>query len=400
MRNVQSISPRFLKGLHANIAYWQQKTKNISDENVALLHPEFPNLLRAVQLGMIHPTTYRPAAELVCQAFFWIEQTSQWDSWLPLLERLISKVDDEILRCRLYLQQGQLYRSKQQSDAATGSLFESIKYAKMIQNDLLLAEARLHLSMTYLQKRDFAASESYAQQALKYFSAIDGVNKQLSGAYFTLGRASFMQGDYAQSESYLTQAVAYGKLEHSLIQLSRILTALAITLYRQGKQLESEKVYLEAIHIIDGTISTIDKVRLQLSLGTLYVDMNRLTDAENLFLDANHTLKRFPAQQHLQAIAANNLGNVLLEKGEPVAAESQLRLSVKLRRALNLRLPLANSCKSWGKALYHLGNLQKANMVINESLSILSEFKNDSWANEIRQACLTLQKEIEQKLSE
>ena len=161
-------------------------------------------------------------------------------------------------------------------------------------------------------------------------------------------------------------------------------------MHRQNNHDLSELTYLEAIEYIDGTISVIDKIRLQLSLGSLYVDMKQFNNAEALFIDAAQTLRSIPGQFHLVAMTANNLGNVLLEKGEYLAAELQLRRSVELRRMLKTQLPLANSYKSLGKTLAILGRFEEALAVIDEALSILADFKDDVWANEIYQECVSL----------
>lgn len=384
------ISPQFVKGLRANIAYWQEKTNSISDTDDSSIRADFLNLVRAVQLGTVHPATRLETAELMCQIFFWVEQTGQWDIWLPLMKRLIPKIEDKTMCCRLYRQQGQLYRSRQMTDEAIDALHSSAKYAEQIPNELMLAEAHLHLSATYLQKRDSSTAERYAQSALQRLSTMTGVEKQVSAIYFTLGRATLMKGDFAQSESHLITAVDIGREVQSPTQFARILAALAISLHSQNKYEASERAYLEAIHMIDGTVSILDKIRLQLSLGSLYVDMNQLSSAEALFMEAAHTLQSVPGQFHLIAVAANNLGNVLLEKGELMAAEHQLRRSVELRRTLNIQLPLANSCKSWGKALNRLARYQEAIGVIDEALSILANFEDDIWAQEIIQECVIL----------
>ncbi len=395
MPNRLPISPKFVKGLQANISYWRKKTNDTFDANDTSIQPDFPNLVRAVQLGTVHPSTRLETAELMCQVFFWVEQTGQWDSWLPLMKRLISKIEDETMCCRLYKQQGQLYRSKRKPDDAIAALHKSATYAENIQNNLMLAEAHLHLSATHLQKRDFSTAERYAQCTLQRLKTMEGVEKQLSAVFFTLGRVALMQGDYAHSEVQMAIAVDIGREVQSPTQFTRILTALAISLHRQNKYEASEQTFLEAMQIIDETASLLDKIRLQLSLGSLYVDMKRLNRAETLFLEAEHTLQTIPGQSYWLAMVANNLGNVLLEKEEPMAAESQLRRSVDLRRMLNIQLPLANSCKSWGKALYQLGRYQEAIAAIDESMSILSDIEDDVWAKEIIQECIALQKAIE-----
>ena len=176
MSNYQSISPQFIKGVRANIAFWRKKTVHLSDTNDSLIRPDFLNLLRAIQLGTVHPSTRLETAELICQVFFWVEQTGQWDSWLPLMNRLISKIEDETMCCRLYRQQGQLYRSKQNTDEAIAALHTSAQYAKGIQNGLMLAEAHLHLSAAYFDNVTLEFSERSCE--------ISDFNSRISRLFF------------------------------------------------------------------------------------------------------------------------------------------------------------------------------------------------------------------------
>ncbi|MFQ5420615.1 MAG: hypothetical protein ACE5EY_09660, partial [Anaerolineae bacterium] len=180
MNDSSGISPRFAQGLQANIAYWRQKTAHLTDAQVPALTPDFPNLLRAVQMGMLHETTRVETAVLVCQVFFWVEQVGQWDRWLPVMDRLIPMLDDDALRCRLYKQQGQLFRSGQHLDAAIPVLTKSAELAKQLNDELALAEADTHLCSIYLQKRAYAEAESLGQRALQLLAHRTGAQRQLT----------------------------------------------------------------------------------------------------------------------------------------------------------------------------------------------------------------------------
>jgi len=384
------VSPRFIQGLQSNIAYWQQKTAHLFDADVPELDSDFPNLLRAVQMGIVHVATRIETAVLVTQVFFWVEQAGHWGSWLPVLDRLTHMLDDNVLRCQLFKQQGQLYRSSQQLDAAVPVLTKSAELARQLNDDLALAEAKTHLSSIYLQKRAYAEAESLGQEALHLLTHIAGAERQVTAVLTNLGLISLAQGAFDQAEAQLTEAAEMGRDVQQPTQLARILNSLAIARHRQGKLEASQHAYEEAITIIEQTASRIDKVRLRLSFGSLYVDMNRLDEAEQLFLQAEQTLQTVPGHLPYRAMIANNLGNVLLEKEQPASAERYLRRSVELRQQLNIRLPLANSYKSWGQALYQLGQIDEALAAVDAALQILPDFADDVWAKELMQECATL----------
>lgn len=391
------ISSRFVKGLQANIAYWQQKTAHLADADMLALNPDFPNLLRAVQMGIQHAATRRNTAVLVCQVFFWIEQAGHWHNWLPLMSQLIAVLDDDTLRCNLYKQQGQLFRSSDQQDAAISALKKSASLASKLQNDVALAEANTHLCSVYRIKRAYADAESYGQTALQLLAHKPGVDKQVTAVLANLGLIALAQGAFDQAETQLSEAVIIGRAVQQPTQLARILNSLAIVLQRQGKLEAAKQAYEEALDLLEQSTSRVDKVHSLLSLGSLYVDMSRLDEAEALFFKAEKKLNDMPGHFPLRAIIANNLGNVLLEKGEPAAAEHYLRRSIKLRQQLNIRLPLANSYKSLAKALDQLGHSDQAIKAIDAALQILPDFDDDVWAKSLLQECETLRTTIRSK---
>ena len=391
---IDEISPRFVQGLQANIAFWQQKTIDLVDTEVPEIDAEFPNLLRAVQMGMMHPTTQLNSAVLMTQAFFWIEQAAHWNEWLPLMTRIIPALNDDALIIQLYKQQGQLYRSCGQLDAAIPVLQKSAALAQTLPDDVALAETYTHLCSVYRLQHRFSEAAALGQQARQLLSHKTGVERQVTAVLTNLGLVALDQGALDQAETQLSQAAVIGRTVQQPTQIARILNSLAITLHRQGKLEASKHVYQDALDIIQQTSSRIDNVYLKLSLGSLYVDMFRLDEAEKLFLDAEQTLPNGPGYLSMRAMIANNLGNVLLEKGEPAAAEPYLRRSVDLRRQLNIRLPLANAYKGLAQALHQLGQTTEALIAIDAAQQILPEFPDDAWAKSLQQACAVLRESI------
>ena len=392
--NGSEISSRFVTGLRANIAYWQQKTAQLTDTQIPALNPDFPNLLRAVQMGTMHPATQVETAELIYQEYFWVEQAGHWDSWLPIIDRLVPMLDDDFLRCRLYKQQGQLYRSAGQFHAAIPVLMKSADLAGQLNDDVALAEAKTHLCSIYLNQRAYAKAESLGREALQLLTRRPGAERPLTAVLTNLGLIALAQGQLEQAETQLTEAAAIGKKAQPPTQMARILNSLAIVYHRRDKLKASQQTYEEAIAIIEQTANRTDKVHLQLSLGALFVDMNRLDEAEALFLQAEKSLNGIPGHLPFRAVIANNLGNVLLEKKQPAAAEHYLQRSVELRRRLNIRLPLANSYISWGKALHQLGRTNEALAAVDAAQQILPEFPDDAWAKTLAQECVTLRDAI------
>jgi tetratricopeptide (TPR) repeat protein len=387
---MSEISPRFLRGLQANIAYWQQKTANLHDADIPTINPEFPNLLRAVEMGIVHPATRRETAVLITQAFFWVEQAAHWHAWLPLLSRLTAILQDDKLRIQLLKQQGQLYRSSTQFDAAIPPLQESAKLAQKLADQVALAEAYTHLCSIYRLKRAYQTAVDYGQKAYQLLENLEGVDTQVTAVLANLGHTALAQGKRDQAEIYLSKAAAIGRSTDQPTQIARILNGLAIAFHQQGKLEASQKAYEEALEMIQQTASRIDTVYVQLSLGSLLVDMTKLDEAEAQFLAAEKILQQMAGRLTLRAMTANNLGNVLLQKGEPAAAKQVLQRSVDLRQQLNLRLPLANAYMGLAQALHQLGQVDAALITLEKAEEILPEFPDDAWAQSLGSECQSI----------
>ena len=66
-------SAQFIHSVEANLAFWQQKTQELSTERITALTTEYLNLLRAAKYGHKLTETWRMTADLLLQCYDLIE---------------------------------------------------------------------------------------------------------------------------------------------------------------------------------------------------------------------------------------------------------------------------------------------------------------------------------------
>lgn len=382
MTTSTDISPRFLSGLHANLIYWRQRTANLDDVHISLLNPEFPNLLQAIRLGTVHPETRPMTMQLMLHLFHWVEQGAYWHDWLPLIDRLLANWPSTHLRerCRLLKQQGQLLRSAQRLPAAIAALQASAQIAQQLGDDVNLIEAQLHLSICYRLQRQYDHALRLGQHALQTCQVLPDTDRQKAALLYNLGLIAQEQGVFDLAANQLCQAVHLGRAVYAPTQTARLLQQYAIILMRQNKLAEAEVCYQEAAELLAETVSGLEKIKLNLSLGTLYEQMQRFAEAAVLFTAAYEALKHIPGQLHQQARAAHNLGVVLVKQDQLAEAEHYLRRSAAVRRQLGDTLLLANTLGSLGEALAKQNQYEEARSLYDEALTILATFPHSNWA--------------------
>lgn len=380
-------SSRFPQFVAANIAYWQQRSSDLADEQIRHLNADHPNLLQAVALGQVYGQTQKAAAELALQLFPLIERCGHRQSWLPLLERAIAQTAaaEHALKFHLLKRLGQLFRLDRQLEAAITHHKEAERIAQEWGNEHALADAHLNLSEDYRYQRRYGKAEAHGLKALHTFSGRPEAKQWLSSTLNTLGLIAQEQGALETAESWLRQAAEVAEEVDPPTYLARMYGNLAFTLQKQCKFEEALHYYQEASALLETTASELDKIKLQLSLGSLYFEQGQLVTAEKVFRRAQQALLQQQGQIYYQAMAAQSLGNVLLKQERLPEAEASLQRSLLLWRQAGDTLMLANTLGTMGETLAAKKNLDDARGHYDEALSLLKAYPDNAWAQKLLQ---------------
>ena len=392
-------TPQFRQSVADNLHFWRQTVDDVNEHNIDVLNPEWQNLRRAVQFGSGLSHTWREAAWLVAESFYLIEQRGAWSAWIPLLEDLVDRCGeaDLALRGRLLNSLGSFYRLERQLDHALRTHRAEEKIGQKLQDKSRLAHARLNLCKSYRHLRRYDEAEQNGWTALQLFSELGAAPDKMGPTFNELGLIARGRGDLATAEHYFTQAAACFRHPDHPVSLARTLKNLAIVRQTAGKTEAALGNYGQAASLLETTDCELDKTMLELSLGTLYLNLGRLEEAEAAYRRANSPYLQRSGHLYYQALLANNLGNVYLARGQLEEAERRLRLAVSLWRQISARLMLANTLGDLAQTMAEQGNVSEALSLYDEALSITVDFPDDAWGREMdqtfREALDTLQSE-------
>ncbi|HEX6385530.1 MAG TPA: tetratricopeptide repeat protein [Anaerolineae bacterium] len=380
-------TPQFINAIAAAVEYWRRRTETLDDAAIARLDEERQNLYRAVEFGLKRAETWEAAAEVALQAFDLVERRGYWREWMPMLEAAVALCSEgqQGLKCRLLNRLGFFYRQDRRLNTAITMHREAEALALVSGNRQGMAEALFYLGGTYLQKREHAEAWWHGLEALRAFNELDNADRWLASTHMLLGIIARSRGDTAAAEAHLTEAVTRWHILNQPLLLARTFNELGNALWPVGKVDKAEACFVEATALLAPTVYEMDKAMILLSLGTLYFHQEQWDKAEAAFRQADSSYLRQSGHALYQAHVANNLGNVLLERGRPVEAEYYLRRALHLWQEADDDMLRANTLGTLGQALAIQGQISAALELYNQAIEQLHAFPDDLWARRLLQ---------------
>ncbi|MFQ5615345.1 MAG: tetratricopeptide repeat protein [Anaerolineales bacterium] len=397
----------FVRSVAANVAHWLQRAARFDT-----LDRDRDNIFRAVQFGLSLPETWAAASELAIQLFEFVEVNGYWWDWITTLEKAIENCPQEDLgmRCRLLNRLGFLYRLDERNLKALETHKMALAIAERAGDAQETFYTHFFLSGDYYTSHQYAEAERHGLSALEGFTGSGEVGGEYIATLNILGMVAHAKGDYLAAEERFTRAITLWRGQPfsttcpgrstwtSRPKLAQTLNNLAITLQAQNKFEDALARLTEALTLLNDTSSKLAQTNTQISLGSLYFAMKRLREAETTFRQIEIAFLQEAGHTYYLAVTANNLGNVLLERGRFWDAETYLRDSVALWREINYPLMLANTLGDLGKTLVKQGNGNAAIPPYDEGIAILTtesgrpNYSDDAWVRK-RLKELTAQRE-------
>jgi tetratricopeptide (TPR) repeat protein len=393
-----SPSPRFIRGIGANIAYWQQQANPLTEDRVRRLREQQANLVQAVHFGLVLPVTQRETIQLSLQLFPLVERNGYWHNWLPLFAVMLDTVSSQEDSRRLLLlkRYGQLLRLNRELDRAIACHQEMAQIAQANHDVLALADAYQNLSEDYRLNRAYDQGQNYGEQALLLLNGKEGTAVLQTAVLNTLALIARERGHLAQAESHIRAAIKWQQQLDDPTHLARFLNNLAIILQRQKQYEEAQAYYHEALEMLAGSASELDRLKITISLGSLYFEQGRLNDAEAAFRQADTTYWQQSGDIHTRAILAQNLGNVLLQQQRYDEADIYLQRSEACWRRVQDELFLANTLGTLAELRTKQNQPQAANAFYSEALLLLEQFPENALAGRLRHAFTKEQQALNQ----
>jgi tetratricopeptide (TPR) repeat protein len=372
----------FRDSVMANLTYWQSRVDEISDPALRDLIPESQNIYRAVEFGLALPESWRLAADLLLDLNYFIVHGGNWRPWQILIQKALSQCGDEdgVLTLRLLDCSGDYSRRIRDWESALQAHRQEVSLAKKLGKKDCLAQAHYNLGMLYWRQRQYERAADYARRALSGFKAVGATDRQWGGMYTVLGLIDYGRGNYSGAISYHLRAVGYFRETDFTVLLARSLVNLALAQEAGGEIEPAMASYQEARALLEKTDYEMDKVRIDLSLGSLFFNTNRFGEAEEAYMRAYSPYLKRSGLVYLLGLATNNLGNVYLEQGRVKEAESILRESLAIWKRTSAPLQTANTTGTLGKALAVQGKDLEALSCFDLALAGAEAFAEDGWA--------------------
>lgn len=380
-----SPSSQFIRSTQAAISYWHKRTQELDDKAIHQLDADRQNLFQAVQFGLALPQTWHNTAEVALQAFDLVQRRGYWQEWIPVLEQAAASCTDDQLPLKFHLlsRLGQLQRFAQQLPVAIKTHQEAKVLAQQLGDKQILGIAYYNLSEDHLRCRDYAATERYGQAALTALHNLEGAEYWEALTLGTLGEMARFCGDLAASEEMLSQAIVIKRRLDQPISLMRNLNNLAITLQTAGKFHEALQCYEDAYELLATTPYEIDKITIQINLGSLHFQLDQLAKAETTLRQVNLAYLHESNKIYLEAAARQSLGNVILKQGRPEQSIPYLKRAVTLWQTMGEELEQANSMETLAEAFVAQGQVTKAISLYEESIVLLKKFPDDARAQKL-----------------
>ena len=388
-------SPRFLRGLQANLRYWQTQTAVLNDAIIRDLDPDFPNLLRAVEMGLAMGEMWPDTAVLILQCFFWVEGSGRVPQWRPLLKKCLTVMPapDDWVQFRLLKQLGQLQRIQWDLETAVNTFHQAGAIAQTLQDDQAIAEMHMNLCQTLHRQHHYAQAEQEGQAALALFdqSAI----RERTVVWQSLGHIAKEQGDLPAAKRHFQKALTIVNQQEtiSVTDKTRTMNALATIYQEEERFAPALQLYRETADLLAHTTKEQDKIEVQINQGSLFYSWGKLEQAEAAFRQAERMLKRQKGLASLKALVANNLGCVLRDSRTGAAAEYYYRQSAALYRQIGDDLMLANAVGNLAKLYRQQAQFVDAQRCFDEALALVARFPDNAWAR-------TLQAQYAEKTAE
>ncbi len=379
-------SPRFICGVQANLRYWLGQTAVLDDAAISRLNPEFPNVLQAVEMGLVLAETRRDTAVLILQCFFWVEAAGRVHQWRPLVEKCLAvmPVADDRLRFRLLKQAGQFQRLQRDWDTAVTTFQAAQKLARRLNDNQAIAEIQLNLAQVHRFKQEYDQARQQGKAALALLAKMDNSVRLQLIALQLLGQLAQERGNLPRAEHYFRQAVRLGHETQITADITRTMNDLARVLHAQMRYQAALETYQEIWALLAHTSREKEKVELLINRGSLFFDWDKLEEASASFSEAEQCLAALPDSLFYEALLANNVGCVWQRRRQFATAEPYFRRSIAVWRQYGDELQLANALDGLGDVLFNMGRTAESRACFDEAYTLAGKYPANNWANQLR----------------
>ena len=236
--------------------------------------------------------------------------------------------DNDRLKAMTWYWAGEWYFDRQDNARSMEYSLKALKLSKSTRDILLEADCSNILSILYFRKSDYPKALEYAKRTLEIGREQNDISR-ISYSLNTLAGICLASRQPAQGEQYILDAIRLCEQEKDSLKLA-VRCGMAAEIYHGMGEDRKSLEYSRRAYALDTLAGRTDKAAIRLSqMAVAHYSLKETEQAWQCLDKAMPVLKEAGNLQSW-AISANIYGEILLENGEPEAAEPYFREALEI----------------------------------------------------------------------
>ena len=260
-------------------------------------------------------------------------QAGYQDGWAPYLLRGIDLAlarGDIGTTAELQVNLGWLLQMRGDFDGADAWYAKSLTAFERLGDDNGVGRALSHLSFIACMRNAYDRAQAQAEQALSRFDADD---PERAAALNALGRTAFYRGDLNAALTLFTDSLALHEIRGDTFAIASLLRDLGMVLSALHRYQEAEDFLQRAQDLFSAARCRKDAASTQVNLGNILVETGQPSPAYARYVEANRNYQELQDELGL-AVSIFNMGYAQLQMDAFAASKPHFITALRYWRTL------------------------------------------------------------------
>ena len=248
-----------------------------------------------------------------------------------------------------------------------------IEIQKIVSDSLRAQKYYEASNYALMTLNDFNLCRKYHDSSM-YYSKESNYKKYIAMNHFLYGRLNRYEGNYDTAITYFNKCIEYTKI--GLIKEGHALFNIGAIYSLKGDYDKSLKTYIDILAIFEKKKDTTAIAITLNAIAVVYGNSNKDDKAIEYFKEANEHFIKLNKKRDI-ALAYNNIGVILIRKGDTLKARENILKALKISNEINIDFTKARS-------LYNLGStygLSDSDQALNYYFQAKEILKNNNYNN-------------------
>jgi len=253
-----------------------------------------------------------------------------------------------------------------------GSAFLELALDRLEAGTETRLRARLHHQLAYFARRldRLAAAGEHAQEALRLATEVPDARALTIDCLCELVVTNCWKGHYADATAYAERALAHAEALRDPDRFARCTSGLALTKRYRGELDEALRLYREALAVERRLARVVGVVRALSDVGKVWVDLGRPVEAEALFREGLDLVERHDLSYE-RTFMWEGLTQCSYLRGDLDQAQRRAEFAVRCCEAVGDEVGLAIQYGELARILVARGEPQPARTQLRRALTIV-----------------------------